>query len=599
MSLLHDAGDLAQTPLAAILLEALNLRATGAFTIQSEQGSFKLFINAGVPVGAQVYAGFKPLGQFLLAKGIIDIQALDQSLSEMARTHKQQGEVLVEMGAVDRATMDRLLSEQQAEYISRIASLEKGSVQFDPGAVIPAWTSGIRVSPLRAILDALEKPQAGMLVAGALQQIVDTYVAIPGNTSTVAEVFGLDGKETSFAGRLQRPNRIEELLDGAPVSPERARAMLAAFLLLGLAEPSAGGFLTPPPRPSIVLDLAQLGGETLLGPANLDVATPSGSEPSDPLEVAELTPDAAPSTAPTDGPAEPARRSDPAQARSRRQRLLARAMQNMGIGPLANRPAESRAPASRPAVSSKPAEPANPGGPAPMDPADAALRRALELAATRIGEPDLFVRLGIPRTAGRDQVKQAYLLLAKQFHPDRFISPGLAEVAPVVKDLFSALNEAYETLGDDRRRNEYLARLSSGAASGGDAGVGALLDFKKGESYLKSRDYPRARGFLEAAIRADPRAEYKAALAWALIRDPKSPDRERAKTLLDEALQDQTCDRAFYIAGVLAREQGDEQRAEALFRSTLRANPQHVEAAREIRLLEMRRQKKGGGQRPG
>jgi curved DNA-binding protein CbpA len=598
MSLLHDAGDLAQTPLAAILLEALNLRATGAFTIQAEQGSFKLFIHAGVPVGAQVYAGFKPLGQFLLAKGIIDIQMLDQSLSEMARTHKQQGEVLVEMGAVDRATMDRLLSEQQAEYISRIASLEKGSVQFDPDAAIPAWTGGIRVSPLRAILDALEKPQAGMLVAGALQQIVDTYVAIPGNTSTVAEVFGLDGNETSFAGRLQRPNRIEELLEDAPVSPERARAMLAAFLLLGLAEPSAGGFLTPPPRPSIVLDLAQLGGETLLGPANLDWGTPSGAEPPAPVDVPEVTPDLAPPTALTDGPAEPARRSDPAQARSRRQRLLARAMQNMGIGPLANRPAEPRAPppAGRP---TPPPEPGKPGSPSPMDPADAALRRALELAATRIGEPDLFARLGVPRTAGRDEVKQAYLLLAKQFHPDRFISPGLAEVAPVVKDLFSALNEAYETLGDDRRRNEYLARLSSGTASVGDSGVGALLDFKKGESYLKSRDYPRARGFLEAAIRADPRAEYKAALAWALIRDPKSPDRERAKTLLDEALQDQTCDRASYIAGVLAREQGDDQRAEALFRGTLRANPQNVDAAREIRLLEMRRQKKGGGQRPG
>jgi curved DNA-binding protein CbpA len=595
MSFLHDAGDLAQTPLAALLLEALNLKASGVFTIQSEQGSFMLFLKDGVPVGAQIYAGFRPLGQLLLAKGIIDIQTLTQSLAEMARTRKQQGEVLVEMGAVDRTTMDRLLSEQQAEYISRIASLEKGAIQFDPGAAIPAWTNGIRVSPLRAILDALEKPQAGMLVAGALQQIVDGYVVIPGNTSTVAEVFGLDSKETSFAGRLQRPNRIEELLDDAPVSPERARAMLAAFLLLGLAEPSAGGFLTPPPRPSIVLDLAQLGGEALVG------ATPAELVPSSddvPLDLIEEAPAAAPPPLPEAEPVQPARRSDPVEARKRRQRLLARAMQNMGIGPFANRPPEQRPPP--PAARPTPApDPAKPTRSAPVDPADAPLRRALELAATRIGEPDLFARLGVPRTAGRAEVKQAYLLLAKQFHPDRFLSPGLAEVAPVVKDLFSALNEAYETLGDDRRRNEYLARLSSGAAGGGDAGAAALTDFKKGESCLKSRDYLRARGFLEAAVRADPRAEYKAALAWALLRDPKSPDRERAKALLDEALQDQTCDRAFYIAGVLAREQGDEQRAEGLFRSTLRANPQHVEAAREVRLLEMRRQKKGGGQKPG
>jgi curved DNA-binding protein CbpA len=206
---------------------------------------------------------------------------------------------------------------------------------------------------------------------------------------------------------------------------------------------------------------------------------------------------------------------------------------------------------------------------------------------------DLFTRLGLDRGAGRDQVRQAYFRLAKQLHPDRFLSPGLSDLAGEVKDLFAALNEAYESLSDDRRRADYLART---AKAGGTVGAAqaevANLDFQKGEACLRTRDFARARGFYEAAIRVNPRPEYQAALAWALCFDPKAPDRGRGKELLSAALKDPSCDRAAYTAAMVARDEGDEDAAERMFRIALKANPGHVEAEREIRLIEARRRRR-------
>ena len=128
MSFLREPGDLARTPLAAILLEAWNLRVSGELTIHQAGGDSRLFFRDGMPVGAQTFAGFHPLGQILLGRGLIDIETLGRSLAEMARTRRRQGDVLVEMGAVSQEVVDRALEDQQAGYVSLIAGLSDGGL---------------------------------------------------------------------------------------------------------------------------------------------------------------------------------------------------------------------------------------------------------------------------------------------------------------------------------------------------------------------------------------------------------------------------------------------------------------------------------------
>ena len=66
---------------------------------------------------------------------------------------------------------------------------------------------------------------------------------------------------------------------------------------------------------------------------------------------------------------------------------------------------------------------------------------------------------------------------------------------------------------------------------------------------------------------------------------------------IDSPRPDPGCDRAHYQLGVIARVEGDVDRAERHFRDAVRANPKHLEANQELRLIEMRKKnsgKKGG-----
>jgi curved DNA-binding protein CbpA len=550
MSLLDAPGDLSRTPLAAVLLEALNLRATGVLEVAHGGGTSRLWFRDGRPVGAQVFAGFKPLGMMLLEAGRIDVETLSKSLVAMAETRRPQGELLVEMGAVPADDVARALAEQQAGYFGLIAALDAGAFEFDGVAAVPEWTRGSRLSPLRTIVDALARPQAAALVAAALEPVALAGVRLSHGARAAAEAVDWAQAERALVLGLEAPATMEAVLASPSVAPERARALVAALLLLGLAVPAEGEGTG-----SIALALEP----EALSPA-----------------AAREPPPAAPAASP--GP----RRSDPAEARARRQRLLQQAIRNMGIGPFSGRAGEREAGMPPPAPAA--GAPAGPRGPGTSE--EAALREALLAAVPRARERDLFVRLGVAETAGRDEVKKAFLAFARRFHPDRFTSPALSDLADAVRDFFSAVNEAYEVLSDDRKRAEYLAGRRGKAAAHAEA---ARVDFLKAEACARTRDFQRARAFLEAALRADPRPEYGAALAYACIADPQRKDKDRARRLVEESMKDPACDRAFHVAGLLALDDGNEAAAERHFRAALEANPRNAEALRDLRRVESRR----------
>ena len=124
---------------------------------------------------------------------------------------------------------------------------------------------------------------------------------------------------------------------------------------------------------------------------------------------------------------------------------------------------------------------------------------------------------------------------------------------------------------------------------------------RTGETAFKKRDYRGAEQAYAKAYELDKSATALAAQAWAIYMDPaRKVEAANAKNLMTRALQiDPNCDRAHYQLGVIARVEGDMERAERHFREAVRVNPRHLEANQELRLIEMRKKKaqspKGGG----
>nr|WP_239470786.1 DnaJ domain-containing protein [Archangium violaceum] len=277
------------------------------------------------------------------------------------------------------------------------------------------------------------------------------------------------------------------------------------------------------------------------------------------------------------------------EAKVRRQRLLQRAME---IG-------------SRPAAAPPAPDAPAPGAPPPLS-AEQQLAQEIEKRYADVqANRDHFTMLGLPigPDVKREQVKTAFLGLAKRFHPDR-LPPGLSSLAPRMTAVFESIRGAYEVLYDDAKRAAYLQELRSKASAQAAKPAGGVDSndlFKMGEVFFRKRDFAGAADHFERAYNAEPKAVYLAARAWAIYMDPqRKADIPKAKQMMAEALKrDPNCDRAHYQLGVISRVEGDMVRAERHFREAVRANPKHLEANQELRLIEMRKKnpppKKGGG----
>ncbi len=92
-------------------------------------------------------------------------------------------------------------------------------------------------------------------------------------------------------------------------------------------------------------------------------------------------------------------------------------------------------------------------------------------------EKDFYKVLGVSKTAEADEIKKAYRKLARQYHPDSNGGDAKAEAR------FKEISEAYDVLGDAKKRKEYdeARRLFGGGGfrmpgSGGQSGGGFGFD---------------------------------------------------------------------------------------------------------------------------
>jgi molecular chaperone DnaJ len=75
---------------------------------------------------------------------------------------------------------------------------------------------------------------------------------------------------------------------------------------------------------------------------------------------------------------------------------------------------------------------------------------------------DPYEILGVSRNASKEEIRNAYKHLAKQYHPDQYQNNPLSQLA---EEKFKEINEAYNMLMNDEH-SSYQTQQNSGSYSG-------------------------------------------------------------------------------------------------------------------------------------
>lgn len=234
-------------------------------------------------------------------------------------------------------------------------------------------------------------------------------------------------------------------------------------------------------------------------------------------------------------------------------------------------------------------------------------RAQVEARIAGVAQLNFYEMIGVNSDASQDDIQKAYYALAKTWHPDR-LPEEHKDLRSKVARVFAKLNEAYRTLSDAEQRAGYDRLVKSGGGTAQDRdlvarAVDSALLFQKAEVHFKRGQLREAEVLLREASEADPsQPEYRTLLAWVQAQrlGPPAGDTPVDKlahyatqlAVFDDVLEKEPrYERALFYRAELLKRSDHLQRAIADYKAALKINPRNIDAAREVRLYEMRRQK--------
>jgi tetratricopeptide (TPR) repeat protein len=234
---------------------------------------------------------------------------------------------------------------------------------------------------------------------------------------------------------------------------------------------------------------------------------------------------------------------------------------------------------------------------AALSPEHKARRDTIVKRAEAIDREDYFSMLGIAKEGPPGDVQSAYFALAKIWHPDR-LPPELGSVRDAASKVFARMSEAFETLSDPARRKRYLDVMKGGGGTPEEADkiqaiIDAATDFQRAEILWRKRD-PGAEEFINRAYKSDPEQSDYIALYATVQLSKRAPDAsvDDLIKLCDHAIENsERCELAYFCRANLKKRIGRIESAIVDFKNAYELNPKNLDAAREVRLYEMRRAK--------
>ncbi len=199
----------------------------------------------------------------------------------------------------------------------------------------------------------------------------------------------------------------------------------------------------------------------------------------------------------------------------------------------------------------------------------------------------LYQILDIPKTATEEEIKKAYFLLARKFHPDRFDRKIAADYKGPIDEVFDGITNAYRVLSNKDSRRVYDAKSAPAAAQEDvqETYRRADIKFRQGKTLHGQGRYEEAVAYLEEAIRIRrDKGDYF--LLLAMCESKLKPLIQKAEQDFLKAIQLEPWNPEGYVGlAMLYKSEGLKTKAIKQLEKALEAEPDHASAREALEEL--------------
>ncbi|MCL4478702.1 MAG: DUF4388 domain-containing protein [Deltaproteobacteria bacterium] len=206
---------------------------------------------------------------------------------------------------------------------------------------------------------------------------------------------------------------------------------------------------------------------------------------------------------------------------------------------------------------------------------------------------NLFEKLGLDKTATKEQILSAFTQLSQKYRPDRFLDGEYAEIKPLATELYNQVLEAFTIIYKDTSREKYLRELSEedkSMLSVESDPVLARQIFEKGKILVNEKNYRDAYNAFKTAIDNDSTiGEYYTAMGILETMDFSEhqiniANAEKAFLKANELNPEEA--RNLYYLGIIYKNKKEYKKARECFLKALVHNSNHKESKKQLELLE-------------
>lgn len=210
---------------------------------------------------------------------------------------------------------------------------------------------------------------------------------------------------------------------------------------------------------------------------------------------------------------------------------------------------------------------------------------------------NFFERLNISEDAKDAEIKKAYLLLAKKYHPDIVTINASKRIKKCYEDIFALINEAYQRLEKADSRNDYLASIRQSKDGKSDVDITSILEdeakFIKAKALIKNnRNIDLGLQMLEEIMKRNQDDEYKVYYLWGkYLKDKPTDTAVIGKTIstLEMIAKKKEIPDLFLFLGYLYKAVKNEEKMIDAFKRLLKLEPNNTIASIEIKLYEKKK----------